>query len=239
MALTNDISDEIHSFTPTYLTVLRQLKMEIRQMFKFIYKILKQKVMKQKIVLLFYSVLLLVLTFSTSCRPTVVVAVTPACTDEVSSEIFLNTTFLGFCGDFFEGSQQPMKIEVTIDGLSFDTTTKTATVSFRTFETFNRNNNDNNNGSVFRPIPIKLPRCGSYVITVVVRGTDASCFKCCNGNDPSIGGNNACQGTSTTNRKGAPRFRAVSILINSDLALPPPPRVDLKPLSETCSNCGC
>ena len=180
------------------------------------------------------------LTFSTSCRPTTVVAIAPACADVVNSELILEANYLGFCNSLFEGGQQPMKVEISVDGITYDAQKKVVTLSYMQSFNFNRFNLDGVTDSNLRTFAIQLPRCGSYAVTVVVRGSDVSCFKCCNGSFSPINGNLACPGASGGPQKGTMRFRAISPTINSNATnMPPPLNVTVRPLAEKCSNCGC
>lgn len=86
-----------------------------------------------------------------------------------------------------------------------------------------------------RTFHIQLPKCGTYSITVVARGTDNSCFTCCQQGSITIPNVGTCGSTEN----GTPRFRVVSTQINASLQAPPPSKLYMKPLAENCSNCGC
>lgn len=156
-----------------------------------------------------------------------------ACTSQVDSEVRLKLGYLGNCFATVEGSTQNMKVEITVDGLKIDGPNGPE-IEF--MESYNFNITNMNDGGTFpeNVFPIKLPSCGSYLVSVIVRGKDESCFKCCNGSssfDPNCGTSNS--------GKGTPRFRGTSLMINADAVTPPPTVVEIDPKKQGCTDCGC
>ena len=174
-----------------------------------------------------------------------------ACTDTFATDVVLDAGYLGFCSFGSEPQPappanplppQPMKVEITVDGLRFDAPTQTVgTTHVKTYYFNTDNSKDLTTNLSDRTFRVPLPRCGSYVVTVVVRGTDSSCFTCCNGKGLTVLLANSCAdpNNTTLNIKGTPRFRIVLPQINANLQNPPPSQLNAKPNTEACSNCGC
>ena len=189
----------------------------------------------------FVPIFALLLLVGSSCKREKVVVLQPACPDLVPSVVKLDAQFLGFCTQFFEGGNtKDLKVEITVDGFTVDSNNQVVSVNYLESYDFPRpsetTNNDSNlpSSPVNRAFSVNLPRCGSYTIAVLVRGADGTCFKCCNS---TFTGSKSCPGTGTG--KGTARFRVVSLQINSSLSTPPPAQVDLKPIPEKCTGCGC
>lgn len=191
--------------------------------------------LKKMLRILFGLVLFLVIN---GCADTPL-SLEPACEDKFETNIVLDKGYLGFCSHVHENrpvtpNPQPMVVEITIDGLSLDN--RQVSTSFIDNKSFNTdNNNDNTLYESDRTFKVNIPRCGSYAISVLVRGADNSCFICCNGSTTTIPSAKAC----TNSNKGAPRFRTVNTSINANLKNPPPSRIELKPTPENCTRCGC
>ncbi len=166
----------------------------------------------------------------------------PACTDTIETDIILDVSYLGFCGKIHEGSTQPMKVNITVDGIAFDANGVDLKLSYLGGGNFNRDNEHDllvsSSSTNTRTFRIPVPRCGSYAITVNVRGTDNSCFTCCQ-TSSTIPNPGNCAQVPGSSKKGSPKFRAVTAKINVDLANPPAPQYFLKPMGESCENCGC
>lgn len=171
----------------------------------------------------------LVFLFSTySCmRP---VSVEPPCTDKATMSIDVPVRYLGSCSAFFETATQPMKVQITVDGFSVNSDSIKTTV----MDAFSFNTDNNTTGINIRTFSIKVPKCGSYFITLNIRGKDNSCFKCCSGN-PALQLANQC----VFPNKGIVNFRAISFKINSTATTPPPSTLDLIPEILNCVDCGC
>ena len=135
----------------------------------------------------FIPVFVALLLASSSCKKTVVVAVQPYCTDMVASEVKMDAQFLGFCTQTFEGGNaKNLKVEITVDGITVDANGNTVNLTYLESFDFPKANETTTNASnspqspVNKAYPVTLPRCGSYTISVLVRGADGTCFKCCN-----------------------------------------------------------
>lgn len=173
------------------------------------------------------------LLISVSCSQPLVV-VEPSCIDQVDATVDLEAFYLGNCSNSasFE-SLQDMVIEISVDGITFDAAGQTANLKYLSNYRFKSDNKNDFGPTTF--YKIKLPRCGSYSISVVARGTDNSCFKCCG----NFGSATPCPVPSgQIDGKGQIRFRAVSTQINSSIQNPPPPNTRIGPVKENC-NCGC
>ena len=184
----------------------------------------------------FILIFVAILSVGSSCnQPDLTVQA--ACTDFTETDIILDFDYLGSCRKVFEnGSTKAMKVEITVDGIAIDASGG----SLKFLKGLNKdsdNDNDNLGNVDRRTYKVQVPRCGSYLISVVVRGTDGTCFMCCQ-NSTTIPNPGNCSQTPF-NSKGTPRFRGVSAKINVDLANPPRPSYIIKPLAESCSNCGC
>jgi hypothetical protein len=156
----------------------------------------------------------------------------PACTQTIKSEVQLQLGYLGECAWGAEGAEQPMKVTITIDGLKNDA--NGVGLSYMKTYTFNKTNQHNGGTAPNSVFPIEIPECGTFVITVNVRGKDTSCFKCCHGASPF---DPKC-GTSNPST-GIPNFRGVSIQLNTTSQSPPPPVIQIKVEPTTCEDCGC
>jgi hypothetical protein len=189
---------------------------------------MKEKIKKH---LGFLPILLLILN-SCSTPPPVI---QPACTDLVNSKVELDFGYLFVCSEAGGiESLQNMKIVINVDGITYDAAGQTVNLSYIKNYSFNRTNaHDDALDSRERQFDIQLPRCGSYAVTVVARGTDGSCFTCCS---KLSGTNTICPNPPSAS--GQPQFRIVTSTINSDLQNPPPPLLQLKPVKENCA-CGC
>ncbi|MFM2268929.1 MAG: hypothetical protein RL757_2370 [Bacteroidota bacterium] len=184
---------------------------------------------------------LLILLTTFSCSRNLDVNVQPMCTDKTSCVIDLGQ-YLNRCSSFFESGSKPMKVSITVDGVTFDQANRQVTFNLADAYDFDVNNDDTSPSS--RQFTVQLPRCGSYAITIEARGTDGSCFTCCqSGGNTTVPINKACSvdPTNSVSRKGAPKFRVVSASINSDLQNPPPATLSLTPIIVNCSGCrsGC
>ncbi len=157
----------------------------------------------------------------------------PPCAGRVAAEIQLPLGFLGDCASGSEGgSSKEMRVRITVDGVEVNSTGASITLLQTTsFDNTNANNGGTAPENVFS---ILIPSCGTYVITVEVRGKDDTCFSCCNG--ASVFNPNCGSSPST---KGVPNFRGVSISINATEKDPPPATIVI-PVSQTiCTDCGC
>jgi hypothetical protein len=197
--------------------------------------------MKKRIFKGFFTIaVLLTVILSTSCS-NVEITVVPPCVELFPSEVELEFAYLNNCTFFPPETEQPMKIEITVDGISLDGSNVKTT--YLKNVSFNRTNaHDNSITLANRKFPIDLPRCGSYVVQVVARGTDASCFKCC---ATTSGSTNICPTpfppifpATGDEQSGQIRFRAVSPQINATAANPPPTLIRVTPIKEQCT-CGC
>lgn len=52
-----------------------------------------------------------------------------SCTDFVNADVILEIGFMGLCGGN-EPNQQPMRVDINIDGLSYNATTQTVTTQY-------------------------------------------------------------------------------------------------------------
>ncbi|MEY4936750.1 MAG: hypothetical protein RIS64_3109, partial [Bacteroidota bacterium] len=105
------------------------------------------------------------------------ISVESPCTDKATMSIDVPVRYLGLCSAFFETATQPMKVQITVDGFSVNGDSIKTTV----MDAFSFNTDNNTTGINIRTFSIKVPKCGSYVITLNIRGKDNSCFKCCSG----------------------------------------------------------
>jgi hypothetical protein len=177
----------------------------------------------------FQSLALLFVLFSVGCVNYNTVSVAPACSQTMACNIDIPTSYLGLCSRFFEGNTHDMRIEVVVDGFSFNGTNVQTTLKDKF--TFNRTNNLT--GATLT-LPIRLPECGSYQVTITVRGKDNTCFKCCS-NNSALALNAQCVFPA----KGIINYRAVSVKINADASNPPPSILNLEPVPIDCTDCGC
>jgi hypothetical protein len=171
--------------------------------------------------------------FTSSCKKDF--KVTTACTDLVDSEVRLPLGYLGSCAWGAEpGDQKNMKVTITVDGVTVNEQGQTVNLTYMNTYTFNKTNIHDGGTAPESVFPIKIPRCGTFVVTVNVRGKDDTCFTCCNGASTFMPN---CGSSSTS--KGVPHFRGTSVQINSDSQNPPPSvlEIDVKPT--TCEDCGC
>jgi hypothetical protein len=198
--------------------------------------------MKKMKIIKFVPIFVLFLLIGSSCNRTNIVAVEPACPNLSPCSVKLNSQFLGFCTKSFEGgSSKNMIVEISVDGFTTDKDNKTVTLNYiKSFE-FPKSGETTTNDDALpqsptnKAYPIDLPTCGSYAVTVLVRGQDGTCFKCCN--NSTFVSPQGCSGTGSGN--GTARFRVVSAQINSSLSALPPSELRLVPLPEKCSRCGC
>lgn len=181
--------------------------------------------------LFFLSLILLV--SSNSCKKDF--KVTPACTDLVPSEVRLPLGFLGPCGWGSEGSEQPMKVSITVDGVTINEQGQTVSLTYSGTYNFNKTNKNDGGSAPENVFPIQIPRCGTFVVTVNVRGKDDSCFTCCNGGSSFMPNCGPVSGS----HNGTPQFRGTSVQINSDTQNPPPSILQINVLPTTCEDCGC
>jgi hypothetical protein len=103
-------------------------------------------------------------------------SVTAACTDLIPSEVRLPLGFLGLCASGAEGTTQPMRVSISVDGLTVDEQGQTVTLNYVATFQFNKTNANNGGNAPDNVFPVQLPACGTYAITVVVRGRDDSCW---------------------------------------------------------------
>lgn len=178
----------------------------------------------------FQSLSLLFVLFSVGCVNYNTISVAAACTQKVACTIDVPTSYLGFCNSVSEGNTNDMRIEVTVDGFSMDTNQVKSTL----LDKFSFNKTNNVVGIATLSLPIRLPECGSYQVTISVRGKDNTCFKCCSNNS---------QLTLTAQcvfpAKGIINYRAVSVQINATATSPPPSTLNLVPMPVDCTDCGC
>jgi hypothetical protein len=165
-----------------------------------------------------------------SCNKPIVLI--PACTTFTDSVVELSLGYLYLCEKSAEGSTQQMKVEISVDGLIIEGTN--AAIQYMQMYSFNVDNSSNGGPNEDRVFKIKLPACGTYIVDVVIRGKDDSCFNCCSGTStfsPNCGSSNPSKGT--------PRFRGTSLTINASDEAPPPNLVKVSPVKQGCTGCGC
>ena len=173
------------------------------------------------IVFLFVSIVCLC---NTGCKEPKVIE--PMCSDTV--DVSLNILpFLSFCSDFFEGSKTNLVVEVSITGIAKD-----ANGNITNSQYADDQSAEIPNTNEIQFVPIKVPICGSYIIDVVIRGKDGSCYKCCG--QLSTGKTIPCLNDPRT---GAPKFRADIVNINVSLNSPPPSSININPVLTGCKCC--
>jgi hypothetical protein len=179
--------------------------------------------------------LLCIFVLSSCSEPDFVVQ--PSCDEDTNVEVWVpggatnGGDYLGFCEKFFEG-EKPMVVEISIDGLKIKD--NMLTTDFRGFYEFDITNSKSRSGDTNFKFPIKVPKCGSFVVTIIVRGQDGSCFKCCSTQD--------MKSSCPTNQGTKAVYRGQSIKFNVDLKNPPPSAIKIDPVgigcnSNSCKNC--
>lgn len=128
-----------------------------------------------------------------------------------------------------------MRISITVDGVTVNAQGQTVEVNYIATFNFNKTNQNDGGNAPTSVFPIQIPRCGTFVVIVNVRGKDDSCFTCCSG---SSNFNPNC-GDTLGSKKGVPHFRGTSLQINSDLQNPPPSLLQITVSPTTCEDCGC